>query len=168
MTVDAFAPVTARLDRYATALRLHGPAGATFERVAGPILKKETAKAAKAAFGSDLKPWKNKTVKAGFGYDRVELREGLRIVIKLRPQGVWAFGEHGAKPHRIGGAKGKGKRRTVKFVKGADYAHPARGVDHPGSTGKGAIRYVFKLVRAAQTDAAAKGVAAVLEEAGRG
>ena len=165
---DAFAPVTGRLDRYATALTLHGPAGATFERVAGPILKEQTATAARAAFGTDLKPWKNKTVRAGYGYDRQEIFRGLRIVIKLRPQGVWAFGEHGAEPHRIGGTKGKGKRRKVTFVKGAKYGHPVRGVDHPGSTGKGAIRYVFKLVRTAQADAARQGVTAVLDEAGRG
>jgi len=164
---DAFAPITDRLDRYATALTLHGPAGATFERVAGPILKEQTGIAAKAAFGVDLKPWKNKTVRAGFGYDRMEIPAGIRIVIKLRPQGVWAFGEHGSKPHRIGGKKGKRKRRVVVYVKGAKYGHPVAGVDHPGSTGKGAIRYVFKLVRTAQADAARQGVRAVLEGVSR-
>ena len=49
------------------------------------------------------------------------------------------------------------------------YAHPVKGpVAHPGTRGKGAIRYVFKRVRRAQRDACLAGIRAVLEEARRG
>ena len=154
---DAFSPVTARIDQYATALRLTGASAQTFERKVGPVLKKEVQIAAVAAFGADLKPWKNKNVRAGFGYDSEQTGHGLRMEWKLRPVGVWVFGERGAGPHLIG-AKGR-------FVKGPGYAHPVRGpVKHPGSTGKGAIKYAFKRVRTHQLAAARAGIAAVLAE----
>jgi len=166
---DAFSPVTARIDQYATALRLTGASAQTFERKVGPVLKKEVQIAAVAAFGADLKPWKNKNVKAGFGYDREPSPRGLKIVVKLRPQGVWAFGEHGAAPHLIGGGRRK-KGGSFKggYVKAAGAAHPVRGpVLHPGTAGVGAIRYAFKLVRTVQRAAVKAGIIAVIEQARR-
>jgi hypothetical protein len=166
---DAFSPLTARIDQYATALRLTGGSAATFERKVGPVLKKEVQIAAVAAFGADLKPFKNKGVKAGFGYDTEPVGNGVRIVLKLRPQGVWAFGEHGAAPHLIGGGRRK-KGGSFKggYVKAATAAHPVRGpVLHPGTDGKRAIKYAFKRVRQAQHDAVRAGVHAVIQEVKR-
>jgi len=154
---DAFAPLTARINQYRTALSLTGPAAATFERTVGPRLKKEVQIAAVAGFGADLRPFSNNPVRASHGYDSEQTGHGLRMEWKLRPVGVWVFGERGAGPHLIG-AKGR-------FVKGPGYAHPVRGpVKHPGSTGKGAIKYAFKRVRTHQLAAARAGIAAVLAE----
>jgi hypothetical protein len=125
--------------------------------------------AARAAFGADLKPWKGKAVKAGVGYDVAEISVGVRLEFKLRPAGVWAFGENGAKAHMIGTGRKKGvKRGAARYVKGAGYAHPVRApIKHPGSAGKGAIRYAFKRVRKAQGAAVRAGVLAVWKDAQR-
>jgi len=158
---DAFAPLTARINQYRTALSLTGQSADTFERVVGPRLKKEVQTAAVAGFGADLRPFTNKPLRAGHGYDSEQTGHGLRMVWKLRPTGVWVFGEHGARPHLIGSKAG--------FVKGGGYAHPVRGpVKHPGSTGKGAIRYAFKRVRTNQYEAARAGIRAVLAQVGHG
>jgi len=154
---DALAPLTRRVERYKTALSLTGASAQTFERVVGPRLKKEVQTAAVAGFGADLKPFSSKSVRASHGYDSEQTGHGLRMVFKLRPVGVWVFGEHGAGPHLIG----KGG-----FVKGSGYAHPVRGpVKHPGSTGKRAIKYAFKRVRTHQLEAARAGISAVLAQA---
>lgn len=183
MARDRLAPVTRRMIAVAAASRLEGPDAATFERVAGPILKPEVQAAATAAFGADLKPWgTNRGPKATFGYDMTRGTSGRpRLEFKLRG-GAWLYGEHGAQPHLIGTGRGaeyrrvnrrtktgkvpKGTRR--RYVKGAGYKHPVQApIFHPGTKGRRAIRYVFKRVRAKQQEAVAAGMRAVLAEAVR-
>lgn len=175
---DRLRVVTARIVALSRVLELDGPDADRFARTAGPRLKDEVATAARAAFGSDLKPFERKGARAGYGYDVDRAPRGVRLTFKLRPGGVWAFGEHGAGPHLIGGgrnfrrgtnyrsanrARAKTQGRNVKYVKGAGYAHPVRApILHPGTKGKGAIRYAFKRVRQAQRDAVADGIRAVI------
>lgn len=168
---DRLAAVTAKIERARSALALEAGAAATFERVAGPPLKRCGQDAARAAFGSDLKAFAKKGPRAAVGYDVEQDPGRVRMVIKLRPPGIWAFGEHGAAGHLIGGGRNfrrsSSSRRPTRgqYVKAAGYPHPVRGpIAHPGTTGKGAIRYAFKLVRTAQRDAVLAGVRAVLKE----
>jgi hypothetical protein len=174
MATDRLRVLTRTLDGYSRALRLEGADADRYSRIVGPRLKNEVGAAARAAFGSDLKPWTGKGAKAGFGYDVEPASNGVRIVFKLRPAGVWAFGESGAGPHLIGGgrnyrrgtrpARGKTKGATVRYVKAAGYGHPVLApVLHPGTKGRGAIRYAFKRVRQEQRDAVKAGLSAVLE-----
>lgn len=168
---DKLAPATRRLDDTVRALSLAGSAGQRFERVAGPMLKREVEIAAKAAFGTDLRPWNGKGVKAGYGYDLDQRSTGVVLVIKLRPAGVWAFGEHGARPHLIGIRRTGGRNRKIKraYLMFAGGRHPVLGpVAHPGTKGRGAIRYVFRRVRRAQTAAVRAGITAALEVVARG
>lgn len=167
---DRLDRLTRRLDRTALAMRLEGPAASTFERVAGPKLKAEAAAAGAAAFGADMRPWSKKAVAAKIGYDSESSTGRLRIVLKLRPAGLWAFGEHGAGPHLIGLKRsGRKARIRTQTLHGATYTHPVRGpIVHPGAPGRGAIRYVFKRVRRAQREACLAGIRAVLEEVRRG
>lgn len=175
---DRLSPVTRRMGNYARAIRLEGAAGATFERVAGPPLKKEIQTAAVAAFGPDLKPWTGRGPKATFGYDLTRGKRGARLEFKLRG-GAWPYGEHGALPHLIGGGKNYARvNRSTKrptsssrrrYVLAAGYKHPVQApIYHPGTPGKKAIRYAFKRVRRAQADAVRAGVLAALKEADRG
>ena len=154
---DAFAPLTARIEQYATALALTGASAQTFQRVAGPILEKEAKAAAVTAFGSDLRPFKNRNVRADVAYDGESTGHGRRVDVGLRPAGVWVFGEEGAGPHLIG-TKGK-------FVKAAGAAHPVRGpVRHPGTDGNEAITRATRRVHAVAVKAVAAGIHAVIGE----
>lgn len=175
---DRLRVVTARMAALQRVVALEGPDAERFSRTVGPVLKREVAIAARAAFGSDLRPFARKGARAGFGYDLESAPRGVRLVFKLRPAGVWAFGESGAGEHLVGGgrnfrrgasyrssnrARAKNAGRNVRYVKGAGYAHPVQGpVLHPGTKGKGAIRYAFKRVRQAQRDAVADGIRAVI------
>lgn len=174
---DRLQLVTFRVRAYSRALALEGSDAARFERVAGPILKREVEIAAKAAFGADLKPWNsNPGPRATFGYDLEPAAHGVTIMLKLRG-GAWPFGEHGALPHLIGAGKGraakstsrvlKAKGRRPVYLRGDAYGHPVLGpIIHPGTKGVGAIRYAYKRVRQAQRDAVAAGISAVLESVG--
>lgn len=72
-------------------------------------LKAEALKAAKYAFGDDLKPFKNKGVKAR-AYDVIEYDPrggasvGNRFILNiyLRPAEIWAIGEWGTADHLVG------------------------------------------------------------------
>lgn len=176
---DRLAPFTARVDRCARALELNGADADTFARVAGPDLKNELLEAGRAAFGADLKPWKNKGARASTGYDVDTTGRGVTLTFKLRPAGVWVFGEQGAGPHLIGGGRNyrrgtrpsTSRRRTSKastrrYVKGAGYRYfVAVSVLHPGTKGKKAIKYAFKRFRTTQRAAAEAGVRAVIRKA---
>lgn len=167
--------MTRRVDRCARALEMTGADAAAFARVAAPQLKDEIMTAARAAFGPDLKPWTGKNVKAGTGYDVDSTGRGVRVTFKLRPGGVWVYGEQGAGPHLIGGGRQYRRGttrprggRTVRYVIGDGYAHPvAAPVLHPGHKGRRAIKYAFKLFRNRQRDAAAEGVRVVIRDAFR-
>lgn len=169
LTRDRLAPITGKVDRYRRALELSGSDARRFADVTGPALKAEVMTAATAAAGSDLRPFKNKTGRLGVGYDLEDMTDGVRLVFKLRPSGLWAMAEQGAKPHVIGGGRayrrgGKmtktGRQRS--YVRGAGYSHPVQApVWHPGSKGKAGIRYAFKRVRRAQRAATVDGVLAV-------
>ena len=157
---DAFSPLTARIHEYATALALTGRSAQTFQSAAGPILEKEAKAAAVAAFGSDLRPFKNRNVRADVAYDGESTGHGRRLDVGLRPAGVWVFGEEGAAPHLIGGGRGKGK-----FLKAANAAHPVRGpIKHPGTDGNEAITRATRRVHAVAVEAVAAGIHAVLGE----
>lgn len=129
-------------------------------------LKSALAVATTRKFGQDRKPFKNKTVKAGYGYE-IETTP-FAVVFELRPGPIWAFGEYGAAPHLIGAPKGaksgaqiaKKKNKTYKTsggkkaIHGKGYAHPVQGpIYHPGTRYWGAIAYAFKVVRDEQTTA---------------
>lgn len=132
-------------------------------------LKAQLASATAKKFGADRRPFKNKSVKAGFGYE-IETTP-FAVVFELRPGPIWAFGEYGAKPHLIGAPKGarsgsqiaRKQKRTgyktsggKKAIKAPGYAHPVQGpIYHPGTGYWGAIAYAFKVVRDAQEDATA-------------
>jgi hypothetical protein len=175
---DRFASFTRRVDRCARALELTGPDADRFAHVAGPPLKAEIMVAARAAFGTDLRPWNGKAVRASTGYDVVQARNGVRLEFKLRPAGVWVFGEQGSKPHLIGGGRNykrgagyqarRNSARNVRYLAAAGYKHPVQApILHPGHRGRRAIRYAFKRFRNAQADAARAGVTAVIRQATR-
>lgn len=132
-------------------------------------LKAELAAATVRKFGADRRPFKNKTVKANYGYE-IETTP-FAVVFELRPGPIWAFGEYGAAPHLIGAPRGarsgariarEQRRKDYKTsggkraIKAPGYAHPVQGpIYHPGTKYWGAIAYAFKVVRDAQGDATA-------------
>jgi hypothetical protein len=179
---DRLQQFTRRVDRCSRALELTGPDADRFARTAGPVLKGEILTAATAAFGSDRRPWKNKSVTANTGYDvePAQSGRGVRLSFKLRPAGVWVFGEQGAAEHLIGGGRNykrgasyrakskKAPKSNRTYVAAAGYRHPVQApVLHPGTPGKKAIRYAFKRFRQAQGAAAQAGIVAVVRDAVR-
>jgi hypothetical protein len=76
-------------------------------------LKAEALKAAKYAFGEDLKPFKNRAVKARV-FDVIEYDPrggtgvGNRFILNifLRPAEIWAVGEWGTSDHLVGLPRG--------------------------------------------------------------
>jgi hypothetical protein len=162
MARDRLAPITRKVNRYRRALELKGPDTRRYTDEVGPPLKAEILRAGRAAAGDDLQVFKNKATKLGVGYDVTDGARGVTIVFKLRPPGLWAMAEQGARPHVIGGGRNYRRGRKRVYVHGAGYSHPVQApIWHPGSKGKGGIRYAFKLARRAQRAAQRDGVLAV-------
>lgn len=80
-------------------------------------LKKEALQAAREVFGPDLKPFRNKGLKARV-WDEVEHAPpsigGGRFILHLylKPAEAWAVGEYGTRDHLIGMPAGSGSRRA--------------------------------------------------------
>lgn len=120
-------------------------------------LKAEAMKAVAKVYGPDLRPFKDKKVKAR-AYDEIEYAPptatggGFKLHIFLKPGEIWAVGEWGTYDHLIGMPKGssgakakrsnsnlsafgqlqqaakvKKKKQTPVFIKAPGYAHPVRG-----------------------------------------
>jgi hypothetical protein len=170
--MSAVAQLTSRVDKLSAALKLDGPSAATMVRTIGPPLKADLLAVAARAFGTDLKPFAAKNVKANVGYDEIAPVPGCAWAIgfKLRPVGVWVFGQYGA-PHAylIGVAKGRGKKKRPTTLQAKGYAHPVRGpILHPPIRGRRAIDGAYRAIRSRQTELVRKGFDAVLEEVWRG
>lgn len=179
MPVDRLDVLTRRVEQVRDAARLTGDDAAAMSRAAGRPLKAAAMPAAVAAFGPTLQPFRTgrraRTVRARI-FDTYDTSSGrLRLLLELKPAGVWIFGEVGADRHVIGGQRTRvagpmlpGSRPGRRFrtsggrqalgmgaVKGRHGVkpHPVRmPVVHPGTRGRGTIRYAHKLVRARQTE----------------
>src|SRR6185503_6010141 len=116
-----------RLGHLRAALAVNPNAARTLEEVIGPPVKAALLDVAANAFGADLKPFKDKAVKANVGYDARHNDDGWSIVFKLRPKGVWVFGQYGAGPHQIRPRRPQGRLHgTAEFTRGP--------ITHPGTT----------------------------------
>ena len=87
-------------------------------KVAKP-LKAEALKAAAKVFGSDLKPFKNRNVRARV-FDEIIYTKptasqfsGFKLIIFLKPAEIWAVGEWGTYDHLVGMPKGYGAGRSM-------------------------------------------------------
>jgi hypothetical protein len=192
MPVDRLAVLTRQAHTMRDAARLTGSDAVQMSRAAGRPLKAAALPAAVAAFGPTLQPFRTgrgaRKVRARI-YDTFTTGDRFTVVLELKPGGVWVFGEVGARPHVIGGRRrrvagpvlpGTGPRFRTSGGRpalgmgsapgGARGArpHPVKfAVVHPGTTGRGTIRYAHKLVRRVQNQVIGDAFGDVIRQAWR-
>lgn len=145
--MSAVITLTAKTQRLAAALALDGPARRLLaDAVVDPtVVALQTV--ARNAFGSDMRPFKDRPYTATVRADVEPTPAGAAINFRLGPVGFWVMGQYGARPHPIP-ARHPGGR-----LKSSSHPHPVRApINHPGTRGKRAIDGAWKAVRRAQTD----------------